>query len=80
MNFNELCEEHPQAILMDGYDDCIIGVLSSESVIVYDYDKVINKLMTVSEMTYAEAIDFHLYNQAGAYVGENTPIFIKLLD
>lgn len=80
MTFNNLIEQSPDAILMDGYDDCIIGVCNHQSIIVYDYEKVINKLMTNSEMSYDEAVEFHNYNQADCYLGENTPIFLKRIE
>jgi hypothetical protein len=67
-----------ELLLMDGFDDCIIGVCHSfggEPVVAYDYDRVIASLESQG-MTYEEAVEFHEFNQAGAYVGERTPVFI----
>ena len=63
---------------MDGFDDCVLGICESfggESVVAYDYDKVIAKLESQG-MTYEEAVEYREFNQAGAYVGERTPVFI----
>jgi hypothetical protein len=75
---DELAEIDPDLMLMDGFDDCIIGICESfggESVVAYDYGKVIAQLESQG-MTYEEAVEFHEFNQAGAYVGERTPVFI----
>lgn len=63
---------------MDGYNDCIIGVVErygQPDIVCYDKAKVINKLMS-DGMTFGDAIDFHEYNQAGAWVGDLTPCFL----
>ena len=41
-------EEYPELLMMDGFDDCIIGVCDrygQESIVAYDKEKVIRKLM-----------------------------------
>lgn len=68
-------------LLMDGFDDCILGVgtrFGSEQFVIYDYDRVIAKLQSHG-MTYDEAVEYHDYNQLGAYVGEHTPAFIRTM-
>ena len=70
------------ALFMDGYDDCIMGVASQfgrPPVVAYDFDKVIQSLMEQG-MTWEEAVEFHEYNQAGAWMGEYTPAFVRRLD
>lgn len=67
---------------MDGFDDCVLGICESfggESVVAYDYDKVIAQLESYG-MTYEEAVEYHEFNQAGAYVGERTPVFIVRIE
>jgi len=44
----------------------------------YDYDKVIAALMK-DKMTEEEAVEFFMFNQIGAWMGENTPVFVRLL-
>lgn len=66
-------------LLMDGFDDCILGVgtrFGSEQFVIYDYDRVIATLQSQG-MTYDEAVEYHEFNQLGAYVGEHTPGFIR---
>jgi hypothetical protein len=75
MNTEELDEE---LIKMDGYDDCIIGVgtrCGFDDILVYDTQKIINKLMQ-DNLTYEEADEYMHFNMIGAYVGERTPIFV----
>jgi len=76
---DELAEIDPDLLLMDGFDDCIIGIcesFGSVPVVAYDYDKVLANLQA-SGMTYEEAVEYHEFNQSGAYVGEGTPVFIR---
>ncbi|NDE14661.1 hypothetical protein EBZ80_07000 [bacterium] len=65
---------------MDGYDDCIIGIAercNMPNVIVYDYEKVISKNIDRG-MNREEAEDWYGFNQLHAWVGETTPIFVRL--
>ena len=76
---DRLAEIDPDLLLMDGFDDCIIGIceaFGSVPVVAYDYEKVIAQLQGHG-MTYEEAVEYHEFNQAGAYVGERTPVFIR---
>jgi hypothetical protein len=73
--------ESNQLMTMDGYDDCIVGIgyrYNNEQYVVYDTNKIVNKLME-DGMSYHEACEFHEFNQACAYVGPNTPGFIELI-
>jgi hypothetical protein len=79
---DELAEIDPELLLMDGFDDCILGICESFGgvpVVAYDYDKVLASLQA-SGMTYEEAVEYHEFNQAGAYVGERTPVFIHRVE
>jgi len=76
--------EHSHLLVMteSEYDKAIIGVLCGEEVqnaIVYDYHKVIQILMDMG-MDYEGAVEYHEFNQAGAYVGPHTPVFIETLE
>jgi len=67
-------------MLMDGYDDCILGVgerFNSDPHVVYDLNRVIGKLID-SGMSEEEAHEYFEYNMLGAYVGDHTPSFIRL--
>ncbi len=66
--------------LMDGFDDALMGVgmsFSQDKMAVYDYDKVIEILVNESEMTHDEAVEYFDFNIIGAYIGKETPVFIK---
>ena len=67
--------------MMDGYDDCIIGVVEQfgrPPIVCYNRELVIRKLMDEG-MSEEESIEFFEYNQIGAWVGDYTPCFITLL-
>tara|TARA_R100000808_G_C2118799_1_gene130628 strand:- start:401 stop:688 length:288 start_codon:yes stop_codon:yes gene_type:complete len=71
-----------EAMLMDGYDDCIAGVLERfgmDQIIVYDKEKIIKRHMD-DGMTHEEAIEYFEFNQLGAWVGDRTPAFITTTD
>jgi hypothetical protein len=66
------------ALKMDGYDDCIIGVserFGQPNHIVYDLGKVLEKLVSQG-LTEDEALEWYEFNMLGAYVGETTPSFL----
>jgi len=71
-----------EGLLMDGYDDCIVGILERfgmEPIILYDKKKVIGKLMAEG-CTHEEALEFYEYNQLGSWVGDKTPGFLVTID
>ena len=65
-------------VIADGFDDAIIGVDDNNLKIVYDIDEVIN-ILIINGMDVDEAIEHYEYNIAGSYVGENTPLFIRII-
>ena len=75
-------EDYPEALVMDGYDDCILGICSRfgrDPIVAYDYDKVIARHME-DGMTYEEAIEYFHFNQIGAWVGDGTPCFVEAME
>ena len=70
-------------LLMDGYDDCVIGILERfgmEPVVLYDKDKVIEKIMKESPGgSYEEAVEHYEFNQLGGWHGDKTPGFLVRL-
>jgi hypothetical protein len=78
----EIIENYGEEILMmDGYDDCIIGVVEQfgrPPIVCYNRELVIRKLMDEG-MSEEESIEFFEYNQIGAWVGDYTLCFITLL-
>lgn len=68
-----------ELLYMEGFDDCIAGICrrcNQEDIVIYDYDKVIEKLMSQG-MHRTEAVEFFEFNQLGAWMGDRTPAFIE---
>ncbi len=79
----QLADRYSNDLLFaDGYDDAIVGVaigFDSERVI-YDVEKMIQICMNNSGVSYEEALEWLEYNTFGAYVGENTPVYMEKHD
>jgi hypothetical protein len=70
------------ALVMDGFDDCVIGVLERygmENIVIYDKAKVIDKLIEDGCDDYEGANEFYEYNQLGGWHGDKTPGFLVRL-
>jgi len=70
------------ALVMDGYDDCVIGVLERfgmETIVLYDKAKVIDKLIENGCDDYEGATEFYEFNQLGGWHGDKTPGFLVRL-
>jgi hypothetical protein len=70
--------EYEGLLKMDGYDDCLVGVVErfgGDSYFIYDKELVLEKLQK-DGMSYEEALEYYEFNQLGAYVGERTPAFL----
>jgi hypothetical protein len=79
---NVMDDESNGLLVMDGFDDCIVGIGSRfgsaghEQFVIYARRKVIEKLMKRDGMSEEEAVEFHEFNQVGAFVGPHTPAFL----
>ena len=64
----------------DGFDEAVIGIgrQFNKNLVIYDEDKCIQILMERDGMSEEEAIEFFEFNVVGAYVGEYTPIYVRL--
>jgi hypothetical protein len=71
---------NPDALTADGFDDAIIGIAHHQHnvTVAYDWDKCIQVLMDNSEMSYIDALEYFTFNTIGAWVGDNTPIFVEV--
>lgn len=77
----QVAEMIPEALFCDGFDDAIIGIAERfgvPGVTAYDYEKVIAMLMK-DGMDYEEAVEYFDFNIVGAWVGDDTPVFVRLL-
>lgn len=65
-----------------GYADCILGVaerFGGPPVAVLDLEKMLTKLRQ-DGMTDEEALEYFEYNILGAYLGEETPVYMHIPD
>ena len=60
-------------LIIDGFDNAIIGIEENSMRLIYSKEKIIETLM--QEMEEIDAYEHYDFNIAGAYVGESTPIF-----
>lgn len=79
-----------EGLKADGFDDCVVGIgrQFNNDVVVYDQDKIIQKLADGFDDSceehgddcdhYSEAEEYFEFNIVGAYVGVNTPVYIRL--
>lgn len=82
----EIAETNSDALFLDGLDgdkeafnEALVGFserCGMHSVAVYDVDKIIEILINKYDMSIDEATEWYSYNMSGAYMGEDTPIFI----
>lgn len=79
---NRINEVNPDALLADGFDDALVGTVFVGGVWValYDNRKCIDMLQEEYDMDYLQAVDHFSFNVAGAYYGENTPLFVDIHD
>jgi hypothetical protein len=80
MSREEIEEINPEALLCDGFDEAIIGMaerINLGPVVAYDVDKMLEIMVERDGMTYEEAMEYFDYNILGAWMGENTPVYIQ---
>ena len=67
-------------VTADGFETAFVAVAfryNGNDIAVYDYDLCIDVLIDRDTMSVEEAHEFMDYNVIGAYVGEQTPLFIR---
>lgn len=77
---DKIVELNPEAIVLDGLDDAIVGVGYSKDLeprLIYSISKIILILMERDKMTQLEAVEFYDYNIADGYFGNHGPIFLE---
>ena len=68
-----------ELLLADGFEAALIGTgerCGQPTIAVYDREKCIEVLEKRDGMTQEEANEFFEFNVGGAWVGEQTPIFV----
>jgi hypothetical protein len=78
---SKILENYPDEgfLKADGFDAAIIGV-SSDYRLVYSIEKIIEILVSRNNWTHEDAAEYFFFNIEGSYVGEQTPIFINLVN
>ena len=82
MKFEEkkdlLYQLSPDVIVADGFEDALIGVGQqfNKAMAVYDRQKCIEILIERDGMSDEEAVEYFEFNVIGAWVGEQTPMFL----
>jgi hypothetical protein len=70
---------NPEALVADGFDEAIVGMAercSQPACVVYDVEKCIKILVEENGMSQEDAQEYFSFNVLGAWVGENTPLFL----
>lgn len=67
-----------ELLMVDGFDEAVIGVEALKMRLVYDINKMRTILVERDKMTFEDAMDFLDHNVLGSYVGEQTPIYVEI--
>ena len=71
-------DEYEGVVLCDDMEEAFIGLgeqFFNPPIAVYDREKCIEIL--ARDMTYEEAVEYFEFNVIGAWVGEQTPMFLR---
>jgi hypothetical protein len=73
----DILGEGKNFLLADGFDDAFVGIgrQFGRPIAVYNRSKCIDIL--TENMSHEEAEEYFQFNVEGAWVGENTPIFLE---
>jgi hypothetical protein len=74
-----MAEYNEEALLADGFEDAFLGPAvrcGRPTLASYSYTKAVQVLVSRDGMSDEEAQEYIDFNVTGAWVGENTPIFI----
>jgi len=67
----------------DGFNKAFIGVVhraATPLLVAYDYDRCVAILCERDGMSIDDAHEFMEYNVIGSWVGDETPVFLKLMN
>lgn len=80
MTVREWVASHNEdALFADGFDDAVIGVAErcgQPVLVVYDARRCIDILIEQDGLSYEDAAEMFAFNTLGAWVGDNTPLFL----
>jgi hypothetical protein len=67
-------------LLADGFEGAFIGVATrcgQPTLAVYDANKCLQILIDRDDMNHEEALEYFNFNVIGAWVGDETPLFLE---
>lgn len=79
MDLEELFENATGAIILDGFDEAIIGLVEefgNGPRILYSRDKILEILQTRDEMSLEDALEFYDFNILGMFAGDQNPVML----
>jgi hypothetical protein len=79
ISIEDINEEAEGAILLDGFNDAIIGIVEefgNGPRVLYSKNKILQTLEDRDGMSIFEAVEFYDYNILGLFAGEQNPIFL----
>ena len=79
MTPEEIAEYNEDALILEGFDEAIIGLaerINLGPVVAYDVNKIYEILMNKHNMSCEEAIEYFNFNIIGAWMGDFTPVYI----
>lgn len=75
----ELYNPELEILLADGLDEAFIGIGQQFNKFFAIYDRFKCVEILAKDMTLEDAEEYFDYNVVGAYVGENTPVFVDII-
>jgi hypothetical protein len=79
INIDDIHENAEGAVILDGLDDAIIGIVEefgNGPRILYSKNKVLDILEERDGMSPIDAVEFYEYNILGLFAGDQNPVFL----
>ena len=79
---DQLAEEDPELLFADGFEGAILGLVvrcGMLPVVCYDVAKCLD-ILVAGGMSYEDADEYFAFNVEGAYVGERTPMWLRMVE
>tara|TARA_R110000824_G_scaffold335513_1_gene522060 strand:+ start:194 stop:448 length:255 start_codon:yes stop_codon:yes gene_type:complete len=77
----KLLEKYDELLFADNFDEAIIGVAyDGNTRVVYDINKMIEIFVKDNNAKYEEAVEFLEFNTLFAHVGDQTPIYVNIIN
>ena len=79
INIDDIHENAEGAVILDGLDDAIIGIVEefgNGPRILYSKNKILDILEERDGMSPFDAVEFYEYNILGLFAGDQNPIFL----